>query len=193
MLCIVWVCLCFVLFFSFCVADRFVIIPLHSLMPTVNQTQVRALLFVSCVSQTVTVRVFIPFSRSEVQSQLFSHSSQVFKRPPPGVRKIVIATNIAETRYGCVCVWAARLRLCPAFLLLLPSNTYIFQRYLLISLCQIKHNVTVHTRVVQYVPVFKKNKQTLVLGLISIYFLGWLLKLSYCLEGIRLSLWQAVC
>uniref|UniRef100_A0AAX7SFE4 RNA helicase n=1 Tax=Astatotilapia calliptera TaxID=8154 RepID=A0AAX7SFE4_ASTCA len=42
-------------------SDRFVIIPLHSLMPTVNQTQ-------------------------------------VFKRPPPGVRKIVIATNIAETR-----------------------------------------------------------------------------------------------
>uniref|UniRef100_A0A1A8QZ52 ATP-dependent DNA/RNA helicase DHX36 n=1 Tax=Nothobranchius rachovii TaxID=451742 RepID=A0A1A8QZ52_9TELE len=41
-------------------SDRFVIIPLHSLMPTVNQTQ-------------------------------------VFKRPPAGVRKIVIATNIAET------------------------------------------------------------------------------------------------
>uniref|UniRef100_A0A3Q3BAB6 RNA helicase n=1 Tax=Kryptolebias marmoratus TaxID=37003 RepID=A0A3Q3BAB6_KRYMA len=41
-------------------SDNFVIIPLHSLMPTVNQTQ-------------------------------------VFKRPPPGVRKIVIATNIAET------------------------------------------------------------------------------------------------
>ncbi|KAM9318436.1 ATP-dependent DNA/RNA helicase DHX36 [Pholidichthys leucotaenia] len=41
-------------------SDRFVIIPLHSLMPTVNQTE-------------------------------------VFKRPPPGVRKIVIATNIAET------------------------------------------------------------------------------------------------
>ncbi|TMS07709.1 ATP-dependent RNA helicase DHX36 [Larimichthys crocea] len=41
-------------------SERFVIIPLHSLMPTVNQTQ-------------------------------------VFKRPPPGVRKIVIATNIAET------------------------------------------------------------------------------------------------
>ncbi|XP_063298636.1 ATP-dependent DNA/RNA helicase DHX36 isoform X1 [Pelobates fuscus] len=41
-------------------SDRFVIIPLHSLMPTVNQTQ-------------------------------------VFKKPPPGVRKIVIATNIAET------------------------------------------------------------------------------------------------
>uniref|UniRef100_A0A3Q3J847 RNA helicase n=1 Tax=Monopterus albus TaxID=43700 RepID=A0A3Q3J847_MONAL len=49
--------LCFV---SCCVSDRFVIIPLHSLMPTVNQTQ-------------------------------------VFKRPPAGVRKIVIATNIAET------------------------------------------------------------------------------------------------
>uniref|UniRef100_A0A8C7U9B2 RNA helicase n=1 Tax=Oncorhynchus mykiss TaxID=8022 RepID=A0A8C7U9B2_ONCMY len=42
-------------------SDRFVIIPLHSLMPTVTQTS-------------------------------------VFKRPPPGVRKIVIATNIAETR-----------------------------------------------------------------------------------------------
>lgn len=41
-------------------SDKFVIIPLHSLMPTVNQTQ-------------------------------------VFKKPPPGVRKIVIATNIAET------------------------------------------------------------------------------------------------
>ncbi|XP_053315426.1 ATP-dependent DNA/RNA helicase DHX36 [Spea bombifrons] len=41
-------------------SDRFIIIPLHSLMPTVNQTQ-------------------------------------VFKKPPPGVRKIVIATNIAET------------------------------------------------------------------------------------------------
>ncbi|XP_062860390.1 ATP-dependent DNA/RNA helicase DHX36 [Trichomycterus rosablanca] len=41
-------------------SDKFVIIPLHSLMPTVNQTQ-------------------------------------VFKRPPSGVRKIVIATNIAET------------------------------------------------------------------------------------------------
>ncbi|XP_034295065.1 ATP-dependent DNA/RNA helicase DHX36 [Pantherophis guttatus] len=41
-------------------SDRFVIIPLHSLMPTVNQTQ-------------------------------------VFKKTPPGVRKIVIATNIAET------------------------------------------------------------------------------------------------
>ncbi|XP_077396874.1 ATP-dependent DNA/RNA helicase DHX36 isoform X2 [Festucalex cinctus] len=41
-------------------SDRFVIIPLHSLMPTVNQTL-------------------------------------VFKRPPAGVRKIVIATNIAET------------------------------------------------------------------------------------------------
>ncbi|MGH0138853.1 UNVERIFIED_CONTAM: hypothetical protein FKN15_027054 [Acipenser sinensis] len=43
------------------IRDNFVIIPLHSLMPTVNQTQ-------------------------------------VFKKPPPGVRKIVIATNIAETR-----------------------------------------------------------------------------------------------
>ncbi|XP_026143566.1 ATP-dependent DNA/RNA helicase DHX36 [Carassius auratus] len=41
-------------------SDRFIIIPLHSLMPTVSQTQ-------------------------------------VFKKPPPGMRKIVIATNIAET------------------------------------------------------------------------------------------------
>nr|XP_055030353.1 ATP-dependent DNA/RNA helicase DHX36 [Misgurnus anguillicaudatus] len=41
-------------------SDRFIIIPLHSLMPTVSQTQ-------------------------------------VFKKPPAGVRKIVIATNIAET------------------------------------------------------------------------------------------------
>ncbi|TRZ01981.1 hypothetical protein DNTS_024156 [Danionella cerebrum] len=41
-------------------SDRFVIFPLHSLMPTVSQTQ-------------------------------------VFKKPPAGVRKIVIATNIAET------------------------------------------------------------------------------------------------
>ncbi|KAJ0022011.1 hypothetical protein NQD34_009501 [Periophthalmus magnuspinnatus] len=41
-------------------SNCFIIIPLHSLMPTVNQTQ-------------------------------------VFKKPPPGVRKIVIATNIAET------------------------------------------------------------------------------------------------
>ncbi|XP_048066763.1 ATP-dependent DNA/RNA helicase DHX36 isoform X2 [Megalobrama amblycephala] len=41
-------------------SERFIIIPLHSLMPTVSQTQ-------------------------------------VFKKPPPEVRKIVIATNIAET------------------------------------------------------------------------------------------------
>ncbi|XP_077991245.1 ATP-dependent DNA/RNA helicase DHX36-like [Glandiceps talaboti] len=41
-------------------SDRFIIIPLHSLMPTANQRQ-------------------------------------VFDRPPAGVRKIVIATNIAET------------------------------------------------------------------------------------------------
>ncbi|XP_078480061.1 ATP-dependent DNA/RNA helicase DHX36 [Lampetra planeri] len=55
--------------------DRFVIIPLHSLMPTVNQTLVSS------------------------RCSLFSLPPQlsVFKRPPPGVRKIVIATNIAET------------------------------------------------------------------------------------------------
>lgn len=44
-------------FFSFvscCVADRFVIIPLHSLMPTVNQTQVRFLPFL-CLSVFLSV------------------------------------------------------------------------------------------------------------------------------------------
>lgn len=40
--------------------DRYLLIPLHSMMPTVNQ-------------------------------------QSVFERPPPGVRKIVLATNIAET------------------------------------------------------------------------------------------------
>ncbi|XP_022251673.1 ATP-dependent RNA helicase DHX36-like [Limulus polyphemus] len=42
-------------------SSRYLIIPLHSLMPTVNQ-------------------------------------KAVFNRPPPGVRKIILATNIAETR-----------------------------------------------------------------------------------------------
>lgn len=46
--------------------ERYRIIPLHSMMPTVNQRE-------------------------------------VFDRPPPGVRKIVIATNIAETRCLFVC------------------------------------------------------------------------------------------
>lgn len=41
-------------------SDKFIIIPLHSMMPTINQ-------------------------------------KQVFDHPPPGVRKIIIATNIAET------------------------------------------------------------------------------------------------
>ena len=35
-------------FVSCCVSDRFVIIPLHSLMPTVNQTQVSIPLFFLC-------------------------------------------------------------------------------------------------------------------------------------------------
>lgn len=102
------------LFLSCCVSDRFVIIPLHSLMPTVNQTQVSTLLFFSlCVSLTVSL---LPFQYQKSNLIFVSHSSQVFKRPPPGVRKIVIATNIAETRYVCVCVCMY----CPAFVLLLP-------------------------------------------------------------------------
>lgn len=46
------------------VTGSFRIIPLHSLMPTVNQRE-------------------------------------VFDKPPDGVRKIIIATNIAETRFVC--------------------------------------------------------------------------------------------
>lgn len=43
-------------FVSCCVSDRFVIIPLHSLMPTVNQTQVSIPLFLAVpVSLTVSV------------------------------------------------------------------------------------------------------------------------------------------
>ncbi|XP_072169908.1 ATP-dependent DNA/RNA helicase DHX36-like [Diadema setosum] len=45
---------------QFFASSKFIIIPLHSMMPTANQRQ-------------------------------------VFDRPPPGVRKIIIATNIAET------------------------------------------------------------------------------------------------
>lgn len=45
-------------FVSCCVSDRFVIIPLHSLMPTVNQTQVSILLFLSLsVSPTLCLSV----------------------------------------------------------------------------------------------------------------------------------------
>lgn len=56
-------------------SQRFVIIPLHSLMPTTTQKQVRKDIVLSC--------------------SLFWW--KVFERPPPGVRKIIIATNIAET------------------------------------------------------------------------------------------------
>lgn len=55
-------------FFFFTARDLH-IVPLHSLMPTVNQRD-------------------------------------IFERPPAGIRKIVIATNIAETRWAvvyCIC------------------------------------------------------------------------------------------
>uniref|UniRef100_A0A8C2D1B9 RNA helicase n=1 Tax=Cyprinus carpio TaxID=7962 RepID=A0A8C2D1B9_CYPCA len=57
-------------------SDRFMIIPLHSLMPTVSQTQ-------------------------------------VFKKPPPGVRKIVIATNITLTHHFIFILIHKRPDVCP--------------------------------------------------------------------------------
>lgn len=51
--------------FFFFTARDLRIVPLHSLMPTVNQRD-------------------------------------IFERPPAGIRKIVIATNIAETRWAVV-------------------------------------------------------------------------------------------